>query len=151
MSHSSSAGGGGGGAGDVVGPASATDNAIVRFDGTTGKLIQDSGILIDDNNIITFVGGTVNNRRAVTGSDDIDAVDYYIGVTSGTVTLTLDSTAYVDGQTFIVKDEAGAAGTNNITIDTAGAETIDGNATYTINVDYGAINIMCDGSNFFIF
>ena len=28
------------GAGDVVGPASATDNALARFDGTTGKLIQ---------------------------------------------------------------------------------------------------------------
>ena len=28
------------GAGDVVGPASATDNAIVAFDGTTGKLIK---------------------------------------------------------------------------------------------------------------
>jgi hypothetical protein len=34
--------------GDVVGPASATDNALVRFDATTGKLIQNSvGILSD--------------------------------------------------------------------------------------------------------
>jgi hypothetical protein len=41
-------GGGSGGSGDVVGPASSTDNAIVRFDGTTGKLIQDSGITIAD-------------------------------------------------------------------------------------------------------
>ena len=40
--------GGGGGSGDVVGPASATDNAIVRFDGTTGKLVQNSGATIDD-------------------------------------------------------------------------------------------------------
>lgn len=31
---------GGGGTGDVVGPASSVDNTIVRFDGTTGKLIQ---------------------------------------------------------------------------------------------------------------
>jgi hypothetical protein len=36
------------GNGDVVGPASATDNAIARFDLTTGKLIQNSGITIDD-------------------------------------------------------------------------------------------------------
>ncbi len=38
------------GNGDVVGPASATDNAIVRFDSTTGKLIKDtsSAILTDD-------------------------------------------------------------------------------------------------------
>ena len=36
------------GNGDVVGPASATDNAIARFNLTTGKLIQDSSITIDD-------------------------------------------------------------------------------------------------------
>lgn len=38
----------GGGSGDVVGPASSTDNAIVRFDSTTGKLIQNSAVSIDD-------------------------------------------------------------------------------------------------------
>ena len=32
--------GGGGGSGDVVGPSSATNNAVVVFDGTTGKLIK---------------------------------------------------------------------------------------------------------------
>ena len=37
-----------GAAGDVVGPASATDNAIVRFDGTTGKLVQNSVVTIAD-------------------------------------------------------------------------------------------------------
>jgi hypothetical protein len=36
------------GSGDVVGPASSTDNALVRFDGTTGKLIQNSLGLLDD-------------------------------------------------------------------------------------------------------
>lgn len=36
---------GGGGTGDVVGPASATNNDLVAFDGTTGKLIKDSGLL----------------------------------------------------------------------------------------------------------
>ena len=34
--------------GKITGPASATDNAIVRFDGTTGKLAQNSLVLIDD-------------------------------------------------------------------------------------------------------
>jgi hypothetical protein len=39
--------------GGVVGPASATDNAITRFDGTTGKLVQNSTVTLDDNgNII---------------------------------------------------------------------------------------------------
>jgi hypothetical protein len=41
-------GGGGGGSGDVAGPASATDNALARFDLTTGKIIKNSvGILSD--------------------------------------------------------------------------------------------------------
>lgn len=34
--------------GDVDGPASATDNAVARFNGTTGKLIQNSTVTIDD-------------------------------------------------------------------------------------------------------
>lgn len=41
--------------GDVVGPASATDNAIARFDTTTGKLIQNSGVIVDDSNNVTGV------------------------------------------------------------------------------------------------
>ena len=37
-----------GGGGDVVGPASATDNALARFDGTTGKLLQNSTVIVTD-------------------------------------------------------------------------------------------------------
>jgi hypothetical protein len=37
------------GAGDVTGGASSTDNAITRFDGTTGKVIQNSTVTLDDN------------------------------------------------------------------------------------------------------
>ena len=47
------------GGGDVVGPASATDNAIARYDLTTGKLIQNSTVTIDDN-------GNVNQVNAIT-------------------------------------------------------------------------------------
>lgn len=42
------------GLGDVTGPSNATDNAIARFDTTTGKLIQNSAVTIDDaGNIIS--------------------------------------------------------------------------------------------------
>ena len=44
-----------GGGGDVTGPASSTDNAIARFDSTTGKLIQNSGVTIDDSNNVTGI------------------------------------------------------------------------------------------------
>lgn len=41
-------GSGGGGSGDVTGPSSSTDNALVRFDGTTGKLVQNGQITESD-------------------------------------------------------------------------------------------------------
>lgn len=48
------------GSGDVVGPASSVDEAIVRFDGTTGKLVQGgTGITISDSGIITQTSTTV--------------------------------------------------------------------------------------------
>lgn len=46
---------GGGGSGDASGPASSTDNAITRFDGTGGKTLQNSGITIDDSDNISGV------------------------------------------------------------------------------------------------
>ena len=48
-------------AGDVVGPSSATDNAIVRFDTTTGKLIQNSVVTMDDTGVIA--GATLTSPK----------------------------------------------------------------------------------------
>jgi len=47
----------GGGIGNVTGPSSSTDNAISRFDGATGRLIQDSNVTIDDNGTINIPAG----------------------------------------------------------------------------------------------
>lgn len=49
--------------GDVVGPASSTDNAIARFDSTTGKLLQNSVVTIDDSGNIS-------------GANSISTIDY---------------------------------------------------------------------------
>lgn len=43
----------GSGFGDVAGPASSTDNAMTRFDGTTGKLVQNSLVTVADDGAIT--------------------------------------------------------------------------------------------------
>jgi hypothetical protein len=39
----------------VSGPATATDNALARYDGTTGRLIQNSGITVSDSNEVAGV------------------------------------------------------------------------------------------------
>lgn len=53
----------------VTGPALSVDNAIVRFDGTTGKVIQDGVLTIDDDGWVAISGtsylharGTLNNQ-----------------------------------------------------------------------------------------
>lgn len=54
--------------GDVVGPASATDNAVVRFDLTTGKLIQNSAVTIADTGAMTIAAGSANPAFQVTST-----------------------------------------------------------------------------------
>ena len=46
-----------------------------------------------------------------------------------------------------IKDAKGDANTNNITIATPGAETIDGAATLVISAAYGVAKVMFDGTN----
>ncbi len=47
------------GGGDVSGPGSATDNAITRMDGTTGKIIQNSTITVSDTGTMAAASGTL--------------------------------------------------------------------------------------------
>lgn len=72
------------GSGDVTGPGSSTDNAIARFDGATGKTIQNSGVLIDDSNNMTVPGNVIVQGQAGSALHDI-------GTTSGTITPDLDN------------------------------------------------------------
>jgi hypothetical protein len=67
--------------GDVVGPASATDNAIARYDTTTGKLLQNSLVIIGDTGSVTGVNAltaqslTVNNN-ATFGTSNSDTINF---------------------------------------------------------------------------
>lgn len=42
-----------GGGGDVLGPATSTDNALARWDGVSGETLQDSSVLVSDNGEMT--------------------------------------------------------------------------------------------------
>ena len=49
------------GAGNVSGPGSSTDNAVTRFDGTTGQLIQNSTVTVADDGTIGLPFGTITS------------------------------------------------------------------------------------------
>jgi hypothetical protein len=56
--------------GNVIGPASSTDNAVVRYDGTSGKVVQNSGVTIDDsNNVVTPGGVSAGTTQTVLNAD----------------------------------------------------------------------------------
>ena len=79
------------------------------------------------------------------------AGDRVIGVNrAGAVTVTLPTAEVRKGRIYTVKDESGAAATNNITVATEGSETIDGSATDVINVNYESKSYYSDGTNWFI-
>lgn len=77
--------------GDVDGPASSTDNEIPRFDGTTGKLLQASGVTIPDG-----ASGSVNGVN--TGDVTLAGTPDYITIAGQVVTRNpIDLTADVSG------------------------------------------------------
>ena len=66
----------GAGLGDVVGPASSTDNAIVRYDTTTGRLLQNSTVTIADS-------GDVSISSTTAGSSGAGALVVQGGISAG--------------------------------------------------------------------
>jgi hypothetical protein len=62
------------GVGDVVGPASATNNAITLFDGTTGKLLKDSAVGLPTGNLV----GTGQSNTWSTGTQDMTAATAFL-------------------------------------------------------------------------
>lgn len=61
---------GGAGTGDVVGPGSAVTNHVVSFDGTTGKLVKDSGVLVAD---VVQKTRLVSTGSGLSGGGDLSA------------------------------------------------------------------------------
>jgi hypothetical protein len=72
-----------GGSGDVTGPASSTDDNIVLFDGTTGKIIKDSGLTIS---------GTNTGDVTVTDSSEINFTLTGQDITASIVSGSVDET-----------------------------------------------------------
>jgi len=93
-----------------------------------------------------------NIRTAVASPDTIQSSDYavYSDLTvAGAVTFNLFTG--VAKQILVIGDGKGDAGTNNITINGSGGQLINGSASFVISRNYGAVLLICDGTNWHTF
>jgi len=154
-------------AGDVVGPAAATDHAVVRFDGVTGKLIQNSLVTMTDAGSITIpafqtVDGVdisvhaandnahhTNAINTKTNDYTLDGNDYTILLdgNANPVTATLPTAVGINERIYNIKciDDTFLC---DIEID--GAEEIDGdNSNFVLSL-HDVITIQSDNANWWI-
>ena len=104
----------------------------------------------------TFLNGAlVHKRTSVTSDYLISTTDYYVcaNTSGGALKLTLpQASSATSGQTFIIKDEGGAANSNPITVSGSASDQIDGENTIVLESPYAAISIYCDGvSKYFVY
>lgn len=124
------------GSGDVLGPGTASDNAVTRFNGTTGKSIQNSLASIDDSGNLTAnnVAGTFSGTFAGSFSGTHSGASS--GTNSGDVTIATFGTVpsnnviTVSGQVLTVQP-ADATHPGAIT---SGAQNIGGAKTFSSTI-----------------
>ena len=90
---------------------------------------------------------TTTTNYVASSSNDVILCD----VTTGSILVTLPDASLVEGCTIYVKKKD--TSTNDITVQDAGANTIDGSATATLSGSGGAqpgIGLVSDGANWYI-
>lgn len=137
---------------NVIGPVSSTDNALVRFDGTTGEVIQNSGITIDDSNNISGANSIIFANTKGIANSGANMLTFSGGSNTGYMDIlcsnTVDPTLSAKGSGSNYSLNLSSKGTGNIGL-TANAVTIGNGSTGP-----GEIRILEDsdnGSNFFSF
>ena len=122
-------GGSSGSVGDVTGPASAVNSRIVRFDGTTGKLIKNSAVSLTDAGNMSGIG-TLDATGLATLSGGALVQGLTVGLGAGAV-----STNTAVGSSALI---ANTSGTYNLGI---GYQALTATTTGGFNVGLGGFAI----------
>jgi hypothetical protein len=130
--------GDGQGTGDVVGPGAATDNVIARYDGATGKLIQNSGVIINDTNDITGVSSFLASSNITSQNGDIAGENFIEEVTTD---------ASTTGANALVPDATGIVRFTNASLTSISAldGPADGRSVTLLNATGASITIVNNG------
>lgn len=116
----------------TVGAGTATDNAVARFDGTTGEILQNSAATIDDTGAATFVGSVNVSGTSASAADlklyeDTDNGTNYVAFKSpasvaSNVTWTLPSADGTNGQA-LTTNGSGTLAFSSVTTAPGGSTT----------------------------
>ena len=112
----------------MTGPSSSTDNAFARFDGTTGKVVQNStGATLSDTGGATFTGsvdvsGTSTAASYLTLYEDTDNGTNYVRLQAPTA-ITADVTFKLPGADGSSGQAIVTDGSGNLSFGTAGIST----------------------------
>jgi|TARA_R110002153_G_scaffold76052_1_gene196177 hypothetical protein len=146
----------------ITGISGAAANVIVKEEGSTittsvsSLNFVGSGVTATNsgNDVTINVSAVAYQRTTVTTTTTASIADKILGVSaSAALEIRLpNASGYAAGQYLTIKDEAGNANSNNITIKTSNSQTIDGESQIILESPYAAINLYCDGSaKFFIY
>jgi len=115
--------------------------------GVTGEFVKNHGAVVAHK---TDMGANPYNPSALT-SDYIITVDTTAAARAVTISTEDRDTGSADNpRIFVIKDIAGNAGANNITVSLETAGNIDGAGTAVINGNYNSITLAIDGTNGYI-
>ncbi len=138
-----------------VGSAAADQLSLIAG-GVEGARITETASAITAEIFGDIVGNVSKIITVSTATDTLNESSNYPEIilhvtrtTTGTCAITIDTDQLSNDSQITIKDAGGGAEAYPITIDTEGAETIDGAASVTIDSNYGSETLYTDGSNWF--
>ncbi len=152
--------------GDVAGPASATDGAMVAFDGTTGKLVKSAPLTANNvvigngtgapNFVAPGTNGNVLKSNGTTWTSAAEAAGFpqpqlvgvnttatsaqFLVASAGSITITLPSGPSA-GDFVVIKDGTGAAATTNFTVARNGSNIASSATDLTFDKNFAEITM----------
>ena len=124
-----------------------------------GVTVSGGGITVTGNSLVTgtldvtsdfgfdgafTVSGNMINADTTAGAQLVQLVD----ASAANVTLSLPAAASVQGRMYIIKRMDGSV--NTVTVDPAGAETVDGAVSFSLPAQYDYVKIVCDGTQWLV-
>ena len=140
----------------TIRPGTATAAPLTFSTGTLLSTPTNGSMEYDGNYFYLTQGGnrkriTINETVTKTGSYTVTANDTFIfaNASTGALTLTLPAASGLAGYRFYIKRIDNTA--NAVTIARSGSDTIDGMASFTLDLQYTSFIVASDGSAWYIF